>query len=190
MKKTALIVAAVAAVAGVVLLLLPSAQALAQPPAPQAGARGMMVGVTIRQVANLLGMTPQEIVTQLREGKTLADIATSKGVGQDKLIDTILAPHADMLQLRVKYGNLTQAEADAALQRAREWVSTAITKPNLGRDGDGNLDCPGHEGAGQGGMMGRGGMTGADMMGGARGMMGGGTGMMGGGAMGRGMMGW
>ena len=188
------------------LLVTLAGTALAQPPAPttQNYGFGFLDRVTLQRVANLLGTTPVEVTTQLQGGKTLAQLAQAKEVTEQALTDTILQPVKDQLALQVKYGYLTQEEADARLQyeqtRTRELINTGFTSSP--EDGYGpwqgrGFGGPGGMMGGFGGMMrGLGGMMGGfgDMMGGFGGMMGGFGGMMGGfggmmGSGGRGMTG-
>lgn len=150
------------------MLVTFTGMALAQPPTPTVPYRGfgIMGGVTLQQVADLLGTTPTEVAAQLREGKTLAQIAQAKGVTEQALTDAILKPFKDRLALQVKYGYLTQEQADAWLQQQQTWIKEHIsTAP-----GAGNGWCPmlGGGWGGFGGMMGPRGM----MSFGGRGMMG------------------
>ncbi len=135
--------------------------ALAQPPIPTApyNGFGFLDRVTLQRVANVLGTTANDVAAQLQQGKTLAQIAQSKGVGEKALTDAILQPTRDRLALQVKYGYLTQTQVDARLQyeeaRVKELIST--TPGAYGDYGDGSgWGCHGGWG-GLGGMMGYGG---------------------------------
>ncbi|MBI4288988.1 MAG: hypothetical protein HY671_11240 [Chloroflexi bacterium] len=142
---------------------------------------------TLTRVATVLGVTPTELTAQLQAGKTLAQVAKDKGVDTAKVVEAILAPHKDQLQLNLKYGYITQAQADAALASARQAAESVL---------DRTFNTPGVIGAPGAApsdhmdeamikacrdMMASGGM--GNMMGGQ------GSGMMGGGAMGPAMMG-
>ncbi|MCL5961728.1 MAG: hypothetical protein M1358_20845 [Chloroflexi bacterium] len=151
---------------------------------PTNGGAGMsMGGYDLLKIADLLKTTPQDITTQRQAGKSLVQIATAKGVSEDELINAIVDPVKERLNLQVKYNYLTQQQADAYLSQFRDRVKTAIndTTPLLNGEN-------GWSGMMGGGMMGNGAFGG--MMGG--GVTGGG-GMMGngafGGMMGSGMMG-
>jgi hypothetical protein len=107
------------------------------------------------EVAALLGMTAGQIQAERQSGKSLAQIAQAKGVSEDKLIETILAAKKAILQDAVTAGKLTQAQADAMLDRMDDMVKVMVerttTGPMMG---------------GRGGMMGgRGGMRGQGMFG-------------------------
>jgi hypothetical protein len=144
--------------------------------------RGAGLAVT-PQVADLLGTTIADLRAQLEAGRTLAEIAAERGVSLDQLIETVMAPYNDHLDIMVKYGYLTQDEALTLRQQARERLQTAMTS-QYGDQGDRweymeeMMDEYGHGGMmdeyGHGGMMGGWG----GMMGGSGGMMGGGGGMM------------
>ena len=66
-------------------------------------------------VAELLGLTPEELRDAKDAGSSLAEIATSEGVAVDEVIQTIVDEKAEHLAEEVAEGDLTQAEADARL---------------------------------------------------------------------------
>ena len=66
-------------------------------------------------VAELLGMTPEELHDAKEAGTSLAEIAQSQGVAVDEVIQTIVDEKAEHLAEEVAEGDLTQAEADARL---------------------------------------------------------------------------
>ena len=68
-------------------------------------------------VAAKLGLTVQELQTQLRSGKSLLTIAKEKGVSEADLRAAIKAALKTQLDKSVADGKLTQAQADAALAR-------------------------------------------------------------------------
>ncbi len=158
------------------------------------GVTGSYISPEMKRIATFLGLTPEVLQTQLQSGQTLAQIAQSKNVTRQALLDAVMAPTKDMVQLRVKYGYLTQAQADSALQQELTQANTLIDRvssapanpqqgsvPGTGRGYGGMMG--GGSGSGRGGMMGGGfgsGGGGAGMMGGGFGSSGGGAGMMGG----------
>ncbi len=144
-------------------------------------------------VAKLLGMTSQEIEAQLKQGKSLAEIAAAKGVNEDRLVATILAPMKEFMQAQVTSGRWTQGQLDAMLKQAEQHVRQLVkakgtTADNWGCGGQGMMGGWGSNTPGtarsDGSFFGRGGMMG----GGYGGMMGSG-GMMGGATRAGGMMG-
>jgi len=143
--------AVVASALGVSILVGTAGAALAaDPPAtPQAqqwqrgtgAGRGAGAGyqTMLAPVAELLGMTAEDIHAERAAGKSLAQIAEAKGVGQDQLVSTILAARKSALNARVSTGTLTQQQADAAYQRMQtritESVNRTATGPNRPDDG-------------------------------------------------------
>jgi len=95
------------------------------------------------EVATLLGMTAAEIQTARQAGKSLVVIADSKGVGEDKLISTILdAKKADLAKL-VADGKLTQAQMNLMVEQMQTQVKTMVERttvgPMQGRQGMGQM---------------------------------------------------
>jgi len=157
------------------LLVTFTGSALAAPPGPNHYGFGFLDRVTLQRVATLLGATPADLTAQLQQGKTLAALAQAKGVAEQTLADMILQPFKDRLALQVKYGYLTQEQADALLQAQQARVKDLITATPGTNAENGFGGCHGSGWGGPGGMMGTG-MTGF----GGQGMMGtGGSGMMG-----------
>jgi AraC-like DNA-binding protein len=68
----------------------------------------------IEAAAAKLGMTPRDLMTELRAGKSLADVAQAKNVSVDDLKAAILAAVNAQIDQAVKDGKLTQAQADQA----------------------------------------------------------------------------
>lgn len=81
------------------------------------------------QVAALLDTTVTDLETQLSSGKTLADIASTKGITQDQLIQTLIAPYKDHLNLMVSKSYISQDQENNLLQQAQERIQTIITSP-------------------------------------------------------------
>lgn len=151
-------------------------------------------GPTMVRLAEALGLTADELSSHLKSGENLADIAREQSVPTEALINAIVTPYAEQLQLQVRYGYLTQEQADALLETAREHANSLLEQ-NLSSTG-GNVDrwqemedycgnmIGNHGGsAGYGDMMGSSGvMMGPGMMGGHYGSGYGSGGMMGTGA--------
>lgn len=158
------------------------------------GGSGAGAGVTLDRgtlngVAKVLGMDAQEIASQLGSGKSVFDIAAAKGA-KEKIVDGVLAPYKDTLAIQVKYGYITQGDADNLLTQRQEWLNkvfaqtgSAQTNGGASRGFGSMMDSFGGIMGGFGGMMGGfGGMMGGSggMMGGSAGTNGGPGGMMGG----------
>ncbi len=169
-------------------------------------AAGLRNQVTLQRIAGALGITVDDLKTQLQNGQTVAQIAQANSVDLSTVVDAAVAPISDMLSVAVKYGYMTQETADARFAAVKTRVQQAfeIAHPNL--NSNNATRTPGNNGNGYGrgyGMMGGGMMggfqgrglvpstPGPDVPGFGPGMMGGSGsygGMMGGG-YGRGMMG-
>lgn len=70
--------------------------------------------------AEALGMTPEELFSELHSGKTLAEIAEARGVDLTKVQEAIQAARLqamkEAIQQAVKDGRLTQEQADWLLE--------------------------------------------------------------------------
>lgn len=105
-----------------------SAQA-AQPdisPSLKADLENNALQVTAARVAKLLGITSDDLKTELASGKTLADIAKEHSVSQDQLVQTVLAPVNDELSTLVNYGYLTNDQETALFQGLQQKVDVLV----------------------------------------------------------------
>ena len=75
-----------------------------------------MAGVGVQEFADALGVTPQELMTELQAGKSIADVAAEKNVDLQQVIDKVLAAAKTKLDTAVTNQTLTQAQADQIYQ--------------------------------------------------------------------------
>jgi hypothetical protein len=76
-----------------------------------------MLGGTLDAAAKYLGLTEDQLQTQLESGKSLADIAKAQGKSVDGLKQALTADLKTKLDQAVKDGRLTQSQADAILAK-------------------------------------------------------------------------
>ena len=102
-------------------------------------------------IADLLGMTPDQVVAERRAGKSLADIAAARGVDQATLVQAITVTARARLDEQVSAGRLTAERADALYQRIQQGVPQMVTRtegPRFGQGGPGRPNRP--DGSGRG----------------------------------------
>ena len=100
------------------------------PGGPGGHGRGHVgVGLESGELAELFGLERDELRDLLRDGQSLADIATDQGIDVQTVIDTIVNATKEHFDEAVANGRLTQEEADAKLaeltERITEMVNTA-----------------------------------------------------------------
>jgi hypothetical protein len=97
-------------------------------------------------------MTPDQVWAERVQGKTLADLASEKGVDTQKLVDVLVASQKTMLDQAVSDNRLTQAQADKWLEWYKQVAALQLTEPyGLGFGFGGMRGGPGGPG-GPGGM--------------------------------------
>jgi len=112
------------------------------------GAGGRLIDV----LADLTGLTTDEIAAKRAEGESIADIAAAEGSSADAVVAAALKARKAVLDERVASGAMTQAEADAAYAQMTERLTERVTTTETGR--------PSWAGGGRGGMGGGRGMGG------------------------------
>lgn len=96
------------------------------------GPRGGMFGPGnsfISVAADELGMTVPDLVSELQDGKTIADVAADKEVDPQVIVDAFVAQHTEWLNQAVADGRITQEQADQMLQQMSEEVQEHLTEP-------------------------------------------------------------
>ncbi|MGD0116277.1 MAG: hypothetical protein ABSC13_09800 [Dehalococcoidia bacterium] len=76
------------------------------------GALGTSLQNIVQSVAGKLNLTPQQIQTQLKSGKSLADIASAQGVSRDDLKNDITTAVNTEVDNAVSGGKITQSQGD------------------------------------------------------------------------------
>lgn len=120
---------------------------------PGFGQRGNMM---LDVLATTLGVDAATLQTELKSGKTIADIAKEKNVELSTVVEAVAAEHEAMLTTAVTAGRLTQEQADAHLALMKANLTTHFTRTfdANGRGGMGMGGFGGHDNRGFGGPMG------------------------------------
>lgn len=96
-------------------------------------------GASLDAAAGALGLSRQELMTQLQDGKTLGQIADARGVDRQRVRDALVAAYKQKLDDAVKNGRLTQQQADRLLQQfqSRDLLDTPLYRcaPQRGSGG-------------------------------------------------------
>jgi hypothetical protein len=98
--------------------------------------------------ATALGMTEAELRTELEAGKSIAQVAETKNVDLQVVVDALIAQHKAHIAEHVAEGKLTQAQADEKLANLETRVTEMVNKTGLPMKGG-----PGGKG-GHGGKLG------------------------------------
>ncbi len=113
------------------------------------GPRGRM-GERLEVAAKALGISEDDLKAELKDGKTIAEVAKEKGVDKQKVIDALVADAEARAAEAVKAGKITQAQADEHLKNATERITKMVDEgfpkggPRGGPDGgpEGGPDGP------------------------------------------------
>ena len=80
-------------------------------------------------VADAIGITPDQLRTELQSGKSLVDVATAHGKTKQDVVDALVKEATSRLNAGVTAGRLTQAQADDLLAKAKTMIDTFVTTP-------------------------------------------------------------
>ena len=94
-----------------------------------AGPQNSLVAVA----AKALGMEQTALVAELNSGKTLADVAKSKGVSNDTLVEAFIAPRVQVINNAVAAKQITQAQADTLIGSLKAHALAELTEPFTAR---------------------------------------------------------
>lgn len=87
----------------------------------------MLVGA-VESLAELLGLTEDEVKEALRSGDTVAEIAGANGVDSQSVIDGLVADAQAKLAEAVTNGRLTQEQADEIAANLKERITTFVNE--------------------------------------------------------------
>jgi hypothetical protein len=76
-------------------------------------------GMNAAVVAKALGIDEATLRTELEAGKSVADLATAKGVALDTIVNALIEEQTTQLKAAVAAGTLTQAQADGLIANAK-----------------------------------------------------------------------
>jgi len=89
-----------------------------------------------RQVAEATGLEVADVVQQLRDGATIADILTANGVDVDTFTNNLIASASERLAQAVANGRISQERADEMIARLTEQLPEII---NSSRPAEGSI---------------------------------------------------
>jgi uncharacterized protein YidB (DUF937 family) len=83
--------------------------------------------------AGILGLTAEQLQAERLAGKSLAQIAASKGIDEDTLIVELLDARKATVNELLSAGKITQAQADYMLSNIATHVKAMVERTNVGR---------------------------------------------------------
>ena len=97
--------------------------------------------------AGVLGMEKDDLVAELREGNSLADVAAAQGIGVDDFEAQLLAEVQADIDAKVADGTITQEQADRLSEGLEERIDNIVNA----QPGEGGFGGPRHRHGGFGG---------------------------------------
>lgn len=82
----------------------------------------------VNTVADTLDMDKQELMAELRSGKTLAEVALENGVEVDDVIEALVDAADERLDGAVESGRITQEQAEEKLSSVEDRITALIDK--------------------------------------------------------------
>jgi hypothetical protein len=104
------------------------------------------LGAGLDSVAKALGISTADLKTDLEKGQTIAQIAKSKNVDVNKVIDALVADASARIDQAQKAGHLTQAQADKLKADLKTRITDFVNNGFPKRPPDGPFGFPGREG--------------------------------------------
>ncbi len=87
---------------------------------------GRTVRPVIESVAEQIGLSEREVLQQLRDGETLAEIIAAQGGDVEVVATAVVVALTDQIQMAVSEGKITQQRADQLLANLSDMVRQAI----------------------------------------------------------------
>ncbi len=89
----------------------------------------------IDESAAALGMTPAELRAELRDDRTVADVAEERGVPLADVVDALMAAATERIDAAVADGSLTEAQATKLTDALPDRLERLLTTPRSARPG-------------------------------------------------------
>jgi polyhydroxyalkanoate synthesis regulator phasin len=93
----------------------------------------------ISVAADQLGLTVDELLAELEDGRSIADVAEQRGVDAQTIADAYIAVRTERLDEAVAEGRITQEQADEMLAHVTEEMAEHLNEPFDEEHGSG--DC-------------------------------------------------
>jgi uncharacterized protein (DUF433 family) len=97
---------------------------------------GFRGGFGLDAAAKAIGVSTDDLLAQLKDGKTIADVAKAKGVATQKVIDAMVAAAKTEFDAQVKAGRLTEEQAKRLEANLTEMITDQVNgtfkRPTLG----------------------------------------------------------
>ncbi len=97
--------------------------------------RGRHIRPLVPAAARALGVSTVELRDSLRSGRSIAQVARSKGVDVQKVVDALVAEARARLASAVRAGHLSQARADQKGADLPDRIARLVERSGLRRDG-------------------------------------------------------
>ena len=91
-------------------------------------------GPKLEAAAQALGVSTDELREQLRDGKTLAQVAEDRDVGKQKVIDAMVAEATARIDEKVQTGDITTEQANERKAELEEHITTLVDEGPRHRD--------------------------------------------------------
>jgi ribosomal protein S20 len=110
-----------------------------QPPssgAPgQKGQRGERAQLAIQTAAATIGVAPDDLRSQIKAGKTIAQVATEHGVDPANVVNAVIAALSQQIDQAAAQGTLDANRAAQAKQKLPDFVNRFVNKTKAGKGG-------------------------------------------------------
>jgi hypothetical protein len=103
-----------------------------QPGAGIGAAVGRLQGSMIDVISKLLGMDRTQLIQERQAGKSMVDIAETKGVDEQKLVDTIIDQRKSFIDQRLKDGQITEEQAQYCEDNMEQRIKTNLERTTVG----------------------------------------------------------
>ena len=113
-------------------------------PAGHRMAKGMGGFELLETASDVIGIDTEALRAELKAGKTLAQIAASKGIAKADLVAKLTEASAKKIDAKVADGKLTQAQADAIKAKLNERIDAAVESNRMSFTGKGHGHGRGH----------------------------------------------
>lgn len=100
---------------------------------------GRNSGSLAATVADILGISINDLAAARQTGKSLNDIASEKGMSQEQLVDSVLAKRQQSLAQALQDQKITQDQYNKCVQQMKENIEKNLARTDIGPNSKGKV---------------------------------------------------
>lgn len=127
------------------MLVVPGVAGAQEADTPPAASQGKYQGIVMETITELLGVSQGDVISEVRTGGTIADLAVDNGSTGQAVVDALMAVVDERLSVALDEGKIDQVKADEIRAERLERFTALVFETHAGSDRVGQPGIGNHE---------------------------------------------